>query len=329
MKPGQFVTGIFIALVVAFIYPEAGVPGGWMSPHITSPLATFLIFFIQGIQLKDGAGREVVRAWKLHAACQLSNFVLSPIIFLLMAWLSGYLFEESSLTMGLIFLGMLPTTINSAITMVSMTNGHVPSAILNSSLSNLLGIWLVPLWVNTWLETWGSIELSLTPVFVKLIGLIFLPVVLGRSIRGINGLSHIIPPAHVLKNASMWLIFIIVYMSFCRSVESRVWTGIPPAQLFYVAVLVISGLGMIHGCVWILGKRMKLSDDQKPVFLFCGAQKTIAAGVPLGMALLSQDGHGIDTGLFLIPLMIYHPIQMLVGGHWMKLLNPPTREAGQ
>lgn len=325
MKPGHFVAGIFIALISAFIIPDLGSSGGILMPHVSGPGGTFLIFFIQGLQLKGGALREVWTSWRLHAACQIANFVLAPWIFVALERIFGWWIIDDSLRMGLIFLGMLPTTINSAITMVSMTGGKVASAIFNSSLSNILGVFLVPVWVNWWMTLSGQVKLDLTPVFLKLMGLILLPVVIGRMCQPLLRRTKLLPSADWLKRLSLWLIFLIVYLSFCESVTTKVWISVPPYRMLIILVVVIAGLFLVHGVVWWIGGRMAWSLGDRSVFLFCGAQKTMAAGIPLAMAMLSQSGHAIDTGLFLIPLMIYHPLQMLIGGRWMSLLMPPQQ----
>jgi sodium/bile acid cotransporter 7 len=321
MKPGQFIAGIFGALVLAFILPGPGAPGGWLHPHLTGPVATFLIFLIQGLQLKQGALAEVARAWKLHLACQAANFILAPAIFLILTLLSGPFLKDPSLRLGMLFLGMLPTTINSAITMVHLSGGRVASAIFNSSLSNLLGILIVPVWVNAWMRAMESLSLDLRPVFLKLLGLIFLPVIVGRGLQPVLRRGGRLPSGDILKLGSMWLIFLIVYLSFCRSVTGRVWELVPGTVLGGVVIIVVTGLILVHWLVWLGGRGLGFERPELAVFLFCGAQKTIAAGVPLGTALLLQGDHGIDTGLFLIPLMIYHPLQMLIGGRWIGLLN--------
>ncbi len=47
--------------------------------------------------------------------------------------------------------------------------------------------------------------------------------------------------------------------------------------------------------------------------MFCGSKKTLASGVP--MARLIFAGHP-GLSLILLPIMIYHPLQLLIGG-WL------------
>lgn len=119
----------------------------------------------------------------------------------------------------------------------------------------------------------------------------------------------------------MYLIFLIVYFAFCRSVQSESWEALNVREFVSVLVIVLIGLSAVHTIVWFTGKWYKLDRDSLPVYLFCGAQKTLAAGVPLGLTIVSQISGSVDASIFLIPIMIYHPIQMLVGGRWIHVLS--------
>lgn len=321
MKPIQFVTGIFVALLLAFLIPGPGSPDGILFPSVVGPAATFSIFFIQGLQLNDNYLSRILGGWKLHLACLGANFVVAPIVFACIAIMMRPYLSDMSLVYGLVFLGMLPTTINSAISMVSMSDGDVTSAIFNSSLSNILGVLIMPFWFNLWLGILGDVSIQLLPVFIKLGLLILVPVVLGRMIQNRFSSYRWFPSGGILKMANMYLIFLIVYFSFCRSVESGVWNSLGGKSFSMVAFSVLAGMGILHALVWYAGVLMKLDRESMPVLAFCGPQKTIAAGVPLAAAMLSQDFQFIDSGLFLIPLMIYHPAQMIIGGHWIGLLQ--------
>jgi len=56
--------------------------------------------------------------------------------------------------------------------------------------------------------------------------------------------------------------------------------------------------------------------------MFCGSQKTLAAGIP--MAQLIFAGHPA-MGLILLPIMIYHPLQLILcsglASRWARRAN--------
>jgi len=45
--------------------------------------------------------------------------------------------------------------------------------------------------------------------------------------------------------------------------------------------------------------------------VFCGSKKTLASGVPMAHLIF---GANPAIGLILLPIMIYHPLQLLAGG---------------
>ena len=62
-----------------------------------------------------------------------------------------------------------------------------------------------------------------------------------------------------------------------------------------------------------------LSREDKIAAMFCGSKKTLASGVP--MAKLIFGAHP-GLGLILLPIMIYHPLQLVICGvlaqRWTK-----------
>jgi sodium/bile acid cotransporter 7 len=53
------------------------------------------------------------------------------------------------------------------------------------------------------------------------------------------------------------------------------------------------------------------SREDRIAAMFCGSKKTLASGVP--MAKLIFGAHP-GLGLILLPIMIYHPLQLVVCG---------------
>jgi len=63
---------------------------------------------------------------------------------------------------------------------------------------------------------------------------------------------------------------------------------------------------MIHLIQWGARRcQFKLADEVTAVF--CGSKKTLAAGVPMATVIFGSDP---TLGMILLPIMIYHPIQI-------------------
>ena len=72
--------------------------------------------------------------------------------------------------------------------------------------------------------------------------------------------------------------------------------------LYFASVMIL-----VLGAVRVFG----VPNSDSPAVVFCASHKTLAAGVP--MAKLIFAAHP-GLGLILLPIMLYHPLQLIVGG---------------
>ena len=92
-KLDWFLSGMFIAIVLAAAFPAPGAEGGWMHPELLTKAGVALVFFLNGAGLSFTALKDGIFRWRLHLLIQASTFVLFPLIgglFLLVAghWIS-------------------------------------------------------------------------------------------------------------------------------------------------------------------------------------------------------------------------------------------------
>ena len=72
-------------------------------------------------------------------------------------------------------------------------------------------------------------------------------------------------------------------------------------------------LGLLLVVSNALAERLGLSHEDTIVLVFCGSKKTLASGVPMARLMFgAQPG----LSLILLPIMIYHPLQLVVCG-WL------------
>jgi solute carrier family 10 (sodium/bile acid cotransporter), member 7 len=65
--------------------------------------------------------------------------------------------------------------------------------------------------------------------------------------------------------------------------------------------------------VWLTSRALGFDRAERITALFCGSKKTLASGVPMARVIF---GAAPGLGLILLPIMLYHPLQLLVGG-WL------------
>lgn len=143
--PDRFTMMLVATVIVASLLPISGEPAHYFS--IATKCAIALLFFLHGARL----ARDVVVAgilhWRLHLAILLVTFGLFPLLGVGL----GYIPESilpAPLYLGVLFLCVLPSTVQSSIAFTSMAGGNVPAAICSASASNIFGMFLTPLLVG-------------------------------------------------------------------------------------------------------------------------------------------------------------------------------------
>jgi sodium/bile acid cotransporter 7 len=106
-------------------------------------------------------------------------------------------------------------------------------------------------------------------------------------------------------------ILLLVYTSFCDSFQQHIWSGHGSAQLWLV--LGIAG-ALFAGAMTVMAavaRALGFSREDRIAAMFCGSKKTLASGVPMAKLIFgAQPG----LGLILLPIMIYHPLQLVICG---------------
>src|SRR5690606_9097263 len=248
--------------------------------------------------------------YRLHLVVQLSTFLLFPLLGVLIFFGTRSLLEPE-LRVGLFFLCALPSTVSSSVALTAAAHGNVPGAVFNATVSSLLGVFLTPLWLGLLLGSVGQ-GLELGPVVVDLVIWLVLPLAVGQLLRPLFGAFAARHKA-VINKIDRLTILLLVYTSFCDSMKAGLWSG--HGATAPVATFVISAalLGLVMVAVAFASRWLELSAPDRVAAIFCGSKKTLASGVP--MARLIFGAHP-GLGLILLPIMIYHPLQLVVGG-WL------------
>lgn len=91
--------------------------------------AIVLLFFLHGAKLSRQAIIDGVRHWRLHLTTLLITFVLFPALGLGMARLH---LLSGPLATGILFLSLLPSTVQSSIAFTAMARGNVAAAVCSA-----------------------------------------------------------------------------------------------------------------------------------------------------------------------------------------------------
>ena len=308
LKPDWFLVGMVAATTLAWAWPAPGAAGGWLHPELVTKVGVALIFFLHGVLLSFGAMREGALNWRLHVLVQSCTFLLFPLLGLaLNASLGGSVSPE--LKLGLVFLCALPSTVSSSVAMTAAARGNVAGAVFNATLSSLIGIFLTPLWVAFVMETTGQ-TVPLGPVILDLLRWLVLPLAVGQALHPwLGGLAKRHKAGISLVDRGT--ILLLVYTSFCDSFQKGIWSGRGAGQLWLVLAIAVALFTLAMGVMSLAARALHFTREDRIAAMFCGSKKTLASGVP--MAKLIFGAHP-GLGLILLPIMIYHPLQLVICG---------------
>jgi len=196
-----------------------------------------------------------------------------------------------------------------AVAITGAARGNVAGALFNATLSSLLGVFLTPLWVAYFLKTSGQHQ-PLAPVMLDLIKWLILPLVAGQLSRPLFAAWATRHKTRI-NSADRATILVLVYTSFCDSFKQGVWSQhgwtmliaiVGGATILFTIAMTIMGL---------TSSALGFSREDRIAAMFCGSKKTLASGVP--MARLIFGSHPA-IGVILLPIMIYHPLQLVICG---------------
>lgn len=318
LKRHAFTLWLMAAVVLAIVFPGPGSKGGIFLSEWTTELGVFIIFLLQGISLPTSELTTGYKPKRLHVFVLSWNYLLFPVVVgVLMIPLSLVL--PSELQLGFWLLAILPTTVSSAVVFSAVSGGNTSNAIFATVFSNLLSVLLVPAVAVAYLAVEADANVPLVPLFTKLSLLIVLPLIVGQLIRKFGmALSEQISKR--TKGWANWIIIFIVHCAFAQSVQSGFLDQLGLLPIAFVISSTVLVLLLVSRLVWWSSAWLKPTREQRIAAFFCASQKSLATGLPLTASILAAAPGVVDPAAVLIPLMCYHPAQLVLGvflsGRW-------------
>jgi solute carrier family 10 (sodium/bile acid cotransporter), member 7 len=298
-----FLLLLVAVVVLATLLPARGAAADVLS--VVTKVVIALLFLLYGARLSPQQAWHGVRQWKLHLLVLATTFVAFPLLGLAARALVPAVLTED-LYAGLLFLCLVPSTVQSSIAFTSMARGHVPAAIVSASLSNILGVLLTPLLVLVLMPIGGAPRVDGSAVLDIVLQLLA-PFAVGQLLR--PWLAPVVTRHPVLtKMVDRGSILLIVYAAFSVGMTEHIWSSVQPWRVAAVAVVSTVLLAVVLGLTWITGRLARLDRGDAIVLLFCGSKKSLASGLPMALVLFPPA----TVGLIMLPLMLFHQIQLFV-----------------
>lgn len=301
-----FSPALLLMILLAKLFPGPGLVEGFFSLQSFANFGIGFIFFLYGLRLSLNQMKGSISNWRLHLVIQSTTFIIFPLFVLLFKGL----FEDSpyhTLYLGVFYLAALPSTVSSAVVMISLARGNVPGGIFNATVSSLAGILITPLWMGVFLSSEGM-GIEMGPVFARLGYQILLPLVAGILLHRWIG-EFAIKHSYLTRYFDQSVILAVVYTSFCISFHDNIFSGYTSGIIVTLIVFLLLLFAVINGSILGMSRFFKLSKPDLIAGLFCGSTKSLMHGsVMAGVLFMGMP----DSGVFLLPVLLYHAMQLTI-----------------
>ncbi|MFQ3225637.1 MAG: sodium/bile acid cotransporter 7 [Lentimonas sp.] len=312
LRKHAFTLWLLAAVGGAVCFPAPASEGGFLRPELTTQLGVAVIFFLQGLSLPTRSLAAGYKPKRLHLFVLSWNYLWFPLVAgLLLVPMSFFLSPDLCVGFGL--LAILPTTVASAIAFTSISGGNTANSIFSTIFSNLLGVLIVPTIAVAYLASEAAIEVSLVSIFVSLARLLVLPLVVGQVVRQFV-VAHVGRISAATKLVSSGIIVFIVHAAFAESVSSGFPDGLTLGSVIAVFVGVVVLMLLTSMFIWASAAWLRVSHSQRVAAFFCASQKSLASGLPLASSVLLAAPGVVDPAAVLIPLICFHPLQLIFAG---------------
>uniref|UniRef100_A0AAZ3SKB3 Sodium/bile acid cotransporter n=2 Tax=Oncorhynchus TaxID=8016 RepID=A0AAZ3SKB3_ONCTS len=284
-----FIIGIVAAIVSAKLQPAVGLKGGPLRPEFTiTYVAVSAIFFNSGLSLKTEELTSALLHVKLHLFVQSFTLVFFPVAMWLCIKLLALTSINTWLLRGLQTVGCMPPPVSSAVILTKAVGGN-ESFIIN------LG---------------SSSSVPFSSIFSQLFMTVVVPLILGQVSRRFlrDWLERRKPPFGVISSL---VLLMIIYTTFCETFSN------PDIELDHLSLLLITFIifciqlsFMLLTFVFSTQKQSGFTPADTVAIMFCATHKSLTLGIPMLKIVFEGYEH---LSLISVPLLIYHPAQILLG----------------
>ncbi|WP_338784264.1 bile acid:sodium symporter family protein [Streptomyces sp. DG1A-41] len=301
MPIDPFILLLLATVGVAALFPARGTVADVASGASTAAIA--LLFFLYGARLSTREALDGLRHWRLHVTVLACTFAVFPLLGLAARGLVPVILADP-LYQGLLFLTLVPSTVQSSIAFTSMARGNVPAAICAGSFSSLIGIIATPLLAASLLG--GSGGGFSGDSLLKIVLQLLVPFLAGQLLRRWIG-GFVTRHKKVLALVDRGSILLVVYAAFSQGMVQGIWHRVSPLRLGGLLVVEAVILGVMLLLTWYGGKALGFGREDRITLQFAGSKKSLAAGLPMASVLF-----GPQASLAVLPLMLFHQMQLMV-----------------
>ncbi|WP_086618543.1 bile acid:sodium symporter family protein [Erythrobacter tepidarius] len=295
--------GVLLAMTtLAFVLPATGA-GREIVRHLSNA-GIFVLFLVNGMRIRRSEIMRGIANWRFFAPLMLFVFGGMALAGLGLATLAAGALPPL-VALGFVYLGCLPSTIQSATSYTSLAQGNVALAVVGAALINIAGVFVsAPLFALLGGGEAGAIG---TEAVIRIGLILVLPFMIGQVVQ-----DRVIERVAAQRARIAWLdravIGLAVYVAFSGAVAQGLGSQFAPADWAVLVALVLALLALALGAAWGMSGLLGLPRADRITFLFAGSQKSVAIGAPLAAILFPASA----AGFVIAPLLLYHLAQLVL-----------------
>ncbi|QSB43888.1 bile acid:sodium symporter [Tsuneonella flava] len=301
---------LVLAIALASVLPATG--RGYLIAQSVSNAAIFLLFLLNGLRLPRTEVLRGISHWQFLLPLTVWCFGAMAV--------AGKGFASvvdstlpPTVALGLLYLGALPSTVQSATAYSSLAGGNVANSVIAAALLNILGVFVtVP--IISLLGGGAGISLGADGL-LKVALILVLPFAIGQLLQN-RAKGWIVAHRDIVTWMDRISIAVAVYVAFSGAVSQGLWSKVGLGDWLVLLAVVTGFLLLGFGGSWLCSRLLGLNRPDRIAFLFAGAHKSVAMGAPLAAVLFPPA----VAGMVLLPLLTYHLLQLVVSAPLANVL---------
>ncbi|MFT4299258.1 MAG: bile acid:sodium symporter family protein [Aeromicrobium sp.] len=287
--------------VVGTLFPATGV--ALEAAQLVQVVAIGLLFFLYGVRLSAAETLHNLRHWRLQVAILATTFAVYPLVGVAVRQLPEAVLAEP-LSLGVLMLCIVPSTMQGCVAFTRIGGGNTAAAVVSASLSNLLGVFLVPAYVMLLIGAQAQVT---GESVLRIVGQLLAPFIAGQLLRPLFG-AAVERNEGWLRHVDRGAILVVVFVAFSEGSQAGIWSAVPARSFAVVALVCVLLLAAAFAWTATFGRWCGFSREDRIALLFCGSTKSLASGLPMISVLFP----GPSAALIVMPLMLYHQVQLIV-----------------
>lgn len=303
----NFTILLFVMVLLASLWPVHGQAAVIFNQG--TDIAIAILFFLHGAKLSRQAIVQGITHWRLHLFIFAATFALFPLLGMLLRPVFEP-FLTPTLYLGILYICVLPSTVQSSIAFTSVARGNVAAAMCSASLSNIVGLFLTPVLVGLLISSQASQQdMHSGQAALSIVYLLLIPFMLGQLCR--QWIYPLILRYPVMvKVVDQGSILLIVYAAFSEAINEGLWQQVSASTLVALLVICCILLAIVMVGLTYSSRLLGFNKADEITIVFCGSKKTLASGLPMAKILFASH----PIGMLILPLILFHQIQLIVCG---------------